>query len=269
MLLALLTVQVLVLASSAEAANPNDPEYWEGQFPDAIACYKHDGSQLITQHGWITDDGKSVTLRTFREAWPGDHYEVLVVKSGSVDNGWGPGNAVYVHPNALVAYFGPLNASGEQGEVSHWIVCKGEDEVVTTTTTTTTIPEEPTTTTTTTIPEEPTTTTTTTIPEEPTTTTIPEEPTTTTIPEEPTTTITTTTLQAPTSTSATTTTTVASTSTAATSTTLQVLSSGVESLPDTGAEIEDVAMAGLMLILFGLAVVAWARVARIASARRD
>ncbi len=255
LLLALLTVQLLVLASvaSANPDNPNDPEYWEARYPNAIACYYHDGAQLNTQHGRITNDGQAVTLKPFREAWPGDHYEVLVVKSGSVDVGNGPGNAVYPHPSVGVPYFGPLNAGGEQGQVSHWIICKGEDAVVTTTTT-----EAPTTTTTT---EEPTTTTTTT---EATTSTT-EAPTTTTTSVAPTSTqATTTTTEAPT-----TTTTQGSTSTEATTTTLQVLSSGVETLPDTGAEIEDVAMAGLLIFLFGLSVVAWARVAGTAAARRD
>jgi hypothetical protein len=49
----------------------------------------------------------------------------------------------------------------------------------------------------------------------------------------------------------------------------QVKDATVEALPDTGAEIEDVAMAGLLIILFGLATVAWARVARLTTARRN
>jgi hypothetical protein len=111
--------------------------------------------------------------------------------------------------------------------------------------------------------------------------------TTTTVPATTTTVAATTTLATTTTVAATTTlattTTVAATTTQATTTTQdvggtevtsttqgsQVKSSSVEALPDTGAEIGDVAMAGLLLALFGLAVVAWARVARLAPAKED
>ena len=69
-------------------------------------------------HGSITD-GLTVTLNPYGASWPGDHWELLVIKGGSVSNN------VIVHPTAGVAYASPLNSSGNQANVSHWIVCKG------------------------------------------------------------------------------------------------------------------------------------------------
>lgn len=99
----------------------NHESYWEGGEHQAD-CYKHSGDSA---HGTITDDGKTVTLATFDQAWPGDHWELLVIKGGS--------NSVNVitHPEAGVAYASPLNDGGQQSTVSHWTVCKG------------TTPEEP------------------------------------------------------------------------------------------------------------------------------
>lgn len=112
--------------------NTNSPAYWEDLYGDHQAsCYKYEAD---SQYGSVTNGGKAVTLSTFDQSWAGDHWEVLIVKGGSVDNGDGPGNVVYEHPSAGVAYFAPLNAGERQSDVSHWIVCGG----------TTPAPEEPT-----------------------------------------------------------------------------------------------------------------------------
>lgn len=95
----------------------NQESYWEDFFSDHQAsCYKHDGN---SDHGSITNGGKTVTLNTFNQSWPGDHWEALIIKGGSL---W---NNVIVHPSAGVAYASPVNSGGEQSSVSHWIVCKG------------------------------------------------------------------------------------------------------------------------------------------------
>ncbi|QIG38592.1 hypothetical protein G5T42_03070 [Microbacterium sp. 4R-513] len=95
----------------------NHPEYWEALYAAHNAtCYSSEGD---TSHGSITDDGKTVTLNAFDQSWPGDHWELLVVKGGS---DW---NNVIVHPVAGVAYASPENNGGQQSAVSHWIVCKG------------------------------------------------------------------------------------------------------------------------------------------------
>jgi len=104
--------------------NTNEASYWNDKFPHPAVCYKHNPGES-TAHGAITNGGTAVTLNTFNPAWPGDHWEALIVKGGSVDSGWGPGNAVYIHPSAGTPYFAPLNAGGQQSSVSHWIVCKG------------------------------------------------------------------------------------------------------------------------------------------------
>jgi len=114
-----------VTVAKEASQNPNDASYWESRTEHPSVCYKHDPPTERNSHGYLTDGGKSVTLYQFNQSWPGDHWELLVVKSGSVDNGDGDGNKVYKHPAAGTAYFGPLNGGGEQGAVSHWIVCKG------------------------------------------------------------------------------------------------------------------------------------------------
>ena len=94
----------------------NSTKYWEDLYADHNAeCYKSEGN---TEHGKLTDKKKTVTLNPFNQAWPGDHWEVLVVKAGNTNN-------VIHHPAAGVAYASPLNSGGKQAEVSHWIVCKG------------------------------------------------------------------------------------------------------------------------------------------------
>jgi hypothetical protein len=147
----------------------NGASYWENYGPHPAQCFKHDFSVGSVAHG--SSNGTSVTLNPFDPSWPGDHWELLVIKGGSDQNGGG--DNVIVHPSAGVAYFPPLNPqSGTTFGVSHWIVCKGTTpQTTTTTTTTTTLPED---TTTTTVPD-----TTTTIPEVATTTTQPPVTTTT------------------------------------------------------------------------------------------
>lgn len=128
-LLALVAVIVALLPLGAVADssdNPNHPDYWEALYPDAVACYKYDPPEKQNAHGSLTDGGKSVTLNEFQQAWPGDRWEVLIVNGGAEDVGHGKGNEVYELPEAGKAYFPPLNNGGEQPNVSHWIVCKGE-----------------------------------------------------------------------------------------------------------------------------------------------
>lgn len=171
-LIAVLLITLGVFAGTAAATNggnPNSPEYWESRTEHPSECYKHDADGGA--HGGLSDGGKAVKLKTFQQSWPGDHWELLIVKGGSRDVGYGAGNAVYAHPSAGVNYYPPTNNGGQKPQVSHWIVCKGTTPTPTTTTvppTTTTVP--PTTTT-----EPPVTTTT--LP--PTTTTEPPAPTTT------------------------------------------------------------------------------------------
>ena len=95
----------------------NHTDYWEEEYPNAVACYSSEGN---TDHGRITDDGKTVTLNEYDSSWPGDHWEVLVIKAGSL---W---NSVIENPEPGVAYASPPNDGGKQANVSHWIVCKGE-----------------------------------------------------------------------------------------------------------------------------------------------
>lgn len=112
-------------ASSSATTNPNDAAYWESRTGHESVCYKHDPPTERTPHGKLNGTRTAVVLNPYQQSWPGDHWELLVVKSGSVDGGSGAGNAVFHHPQAGIEYFGPLNNGGQQGAVSHWIVCKG------------------------------------------------------------------------------------------------------------------------------------------------
>lgn len=105
--------------------NTNTAEYWQEQYPDAIACYKY-GSTGSNEHGSVING--AVVLKPYGANWPGDRWEVLIVKGGSVDYGDGPGDVVYELPEAGVAYYPPLNKGGQVAGVSHWIVCKGESD---------------------------------------------------------------------------------------------------------------------------------------------
>lgn len=116
---------VATASGSPADDNPNHPSYWEKRTEHPATCYEHNPPGERNAHGKLVDDGKAVKLNAYDEDWPGDHWELLVVKSGSRDIGYGKGNAVYAHPVAGTAYYGPTTAGGQQGTVSHWIVCKG------------------------------------------------------------------------------------------------------------------------------------------------
>ena len=95
----------------------NNESYWENRYAAHNAtCYDAEREHQPRQRH---RGGKTVTLKPFDQDWPGDHWELLVVKAGNL---W---NNVIVHPTAGVAYASPLNGGGQQGAVSHWIVCKG------------------------------------------------------------------------------------------------------------------------------------------------
>src|SRR5690606_6750420 len=138
LILSALIVGLLPLVAAAAADNPNDVEYWEAQYPNAVKCYKYDPPTQLNFHGRLADKGKAVVLYPFQDNWPGDRWEVLIVKSGNEPGNTGlDGQAVYELPTADTKYYGPLNGGGQQGEVSHWIVCKGKTTTTTTQATTT------------------------------------------------------------------------------------------------------------------------------------
>ncbi|MFC0195857.1 hypothetical protein ACFFIR_03180 [Microbacterium arthrosphaerae] len=96
----------------------NQTSYWKKQFSDTIVeCYSAEGN---TSHGKITDGGKTVTLNPYQDSWPGDRWELLVVKGGAEEI-----NVIKL-PKAGVAYASLENNGGQQSNVSHWIVCKGK-----------------------------------------------------------------------------------------------------------------------------------------------
>ncbi|MGX5772943.1 hypothetical protein ACWKWN_19570 [Microbacterium trichothecenolyticum] len=96
----------------------NDAGYWENQTEHESKCYKVDAPES-SSHGTISADKKTITLKPYEEDWWGDHWELLVIKAGNTNN-------VINHPEAGVAYASPENGGGNQADVSHWIVCKGE-----------------------------------------------------------------------------------------------------------------------------------------------
>ncbi len=104
--------------------NPNHVDYWENLYPNAVECYKHTTSGGA--HGTVTN--QAVVLGAYGADWPGDRWEVLIVKGGST-GGDGNGNAVYELPQAGLAgtYTAPINPNNNTPhDVSHWIVCKGD-----------------------------------------------------------------------------------------------------------------------------------------------
>jgi LPXTG-motif cell wall-anchored protein len=85
----------------------NHVRYWQEKYSEQHAvCYKD-------QYGSITGEGKTVTLNDASGPWL-----VLIIKGGSVSND------VISNPQPGLAYASPLNAAGNQSNVSHWIVCK-------------------------------------------------------------------------------------------------------------------------------------------------
>lgn len=210
--------------AGAVAPNLNDPAYWETQTEHPSQCFKHEAGDQ-TAHGAI-GPADTVTLATFNQAWPGDHWELLVIKYATF-------NDVYHHPTANQAY-----QTGTEQDVSHWIVCKGETPPDTTTTT---IPD--TTTTSSTIPETTTSSSTTTVPETTTsssTTTVPASSTT--IADTTTTTI------------ADTTTSTVVTTTQPDTTTIPEVQTDITELPKTGASTTQLGWAGLALAAAGIAL---------------
>lgn len=101
----------------------NGEMYWEERYAAYKAeCFSHKPGDS-TEHGSITDDGKTVTLSEFQDEWPGDTWVVLVVKGATSNN-------VIENPKAGTPYASPLTkADGPQADVSHWIVCKGTTPV--------------------------------------------------------------------------------------------------------------------------------------------
>lgn len=49
----------------AVTTNQNDPTYWLSQYPNALSCYKSEGT---TAHGYITQDKKHVILNPFQQS---------------------------------------------------------------------------------------------------------------------------------------------------------------------------------------------------------
>ncbi|WP_203582288.1 hypothetical protein [Microbacterium hibisci] len=133
-LMAAALVVAPLATAGASAAKPDKPEssgswtndtnkveYWEELYKAHKAdCYKVEGAKS-SDHGTVSPDEKSITLKEFNQSWPGDHWEVLVIKAGSADQ------TVIEHPQAGVPYASPINNGGQQAEISHWIVCKGEN----------------------------------------------------------------------------------------------------------------------------------------------
>jgi len=103
--------------------NTNSASYWKTEYPNSKACYKYDPPSTSNTHGYLSGGG--VVLNTFDQSWPGDRWEVLIVKGGADQNGGG--DAVYPLPAAGQVYSAPTNPKNDTPfGVSHWIVCKGE-----------------------------------------------------------------------------------------------------------------------------------------------
>jgi hypothetical protein len=144
--LAVATVSLGLLASPASAAaaptgsSANQASTWEtwveGETGHQATCYKHeadDDGDSSNEHGVSNDD--TVRLNTFNQSWPGDHWELLVIKAGSDGGPNNDGNIWTVHPAANTNYrsaFHGGHGGGFDGrhDVSHWIVCKGETPAV-------------------------------------------------------------------------------------------------------------------------------------------
>ncbi len=94
----------------------NHPEYWEDLYdlPEG-SCVKYDADENGNSSGDEgSSSGKTVTLNA-------GSWTLLVVKGGNVSNN------VIVDPTPGVAYASPLNSGGQQSNVSHWIVCYGDE----------------------------------------------------------------------------------------------------------------------------------------------
>ncbi|GIG53802.1 hypothetical protein [Demequina activiva] len=116
--LALVGWAVPAAVADQSDSDKNKVEYWEAQYENAVACYKY-GDTANNAHGKVSADKKTVTLKPYNANWPGDRWEVLIVKAGSLSSVADP-HKVYELPTAGTAYTAPENKA-----ISHWIVCKG------------------------------------------------------------------------------------------------------------------------------------------------
>ncbi|GAA5200740.1 hypothetical protein [Microbacterium jejuense] len=102
----------------AQTPKGNNTPYWEDRYAEFdVQCFKHDGTGS-NEHGSVSADRKTVTLKQFDQNWWGNGWVVLVINAGTSNN-------VIENPKAGVAYASPVNNGGNQANVSHWIVCKG------------------------------------------------------------------------------------------------------------------------------------------------
>jgi len=105
----------ITAASANSVENPNNPEYWEAQYPNT-ACVKVDPPGTANSYGSLSEDGRSVVLYA--------NQALLVVNAGSDDVGYGAGNNVFENPVAGGSYQSPDNGGDNVPGVSHWIVCE-------------------------------------------------------------------------------------------------------------------------------------------------
>lgn len=104
----IVTVAIVAVALIAVGAAATDP----GPASAGGLCVKYEGPSPV---GSITNAGKAVTLTIAGAA-------SLTIKGGSEHNGGG--TVTYPNPSPGVPYFAPMNPqSGDNFEVSHWIVC--------------------------------------------------------------------------------------------------------------------------------------------------
>ena len=97
----------------------NHAWYWEAWLEEnghhEAQCYEHDRDKASNSHGYLLDS-KTVVLNAYGNDWPGDHWELLVVKAGSEFN------LVTVDPNSGL----PGYSAYDNKDISHYIVCKGD-----------------------------------------------------------------------------------------------------------------------------------------------
>lgn len=102
-IIGLAVLTVLGIQNTTFATDENQASFWNNKGAHTAQCFKHEANShgnSSNAHG--SSNGSTVTLNTFDQSWPGDHWELLVVKAG-------PGRNVYQHPSAGVAYSAPDN----------------------------------------------------------------------------------------------------------------------------------------------------------------
>ena len=64
----------------------NHADYWKDAGPhDGAQCFSFDANdEGVSSNEYGSSVDKTVTLNAFNQEWPGDHFELLVVKGGSV-----------------------------------------------------------------------------------------------------------------------------------------------------------------------------------------